>query len=533
MSNQTALPSDNQKELFGHPIGLYVLFFTEMWERFSFYGMKALLIFYLVKYHLFSDDAGNLLVGSYAALVYALPVLGGYLADKYLGFRKAVTFGAIMLVLGHIGMAYEGEAAKLMADGTIERDDSALQFFYFSLSLIILGVGFLKANISSIVGELYGKGDKRRDSGFTIFYMGINIGSAAATFICGYLGENWGWGYGFGAAGLGMILGLVTFIWGKKYFMGKGEPKDPEKLAKPVFLGLNTEKLIYIISILSLLAIWQMVQRHSVVEGLLMVAGAGSLIYIVWYAAMKSSKIERNRLIALTILILFSVFFWALFEQAYTSMNLFAERAMNRTVSFMDKPIPTAWYLSLNAIFIVLFAPVFAWLWVKLGKRNPNAAIKFGLALLFVGLGFGALYMGISAATVGKVSMLWLVLTYLFHTWGELCLSPVGLSYVTKLSPLKITGFMMGVWFLATAGSEYIASLLANIASVPNVGGEIDLEVSKTAYATLFEKLFYIGLISGAFLLIISPIIKKMMHGIDDDSEGIDASTHEIETPIN
>jgi len=509
-----------ERTLFGHPVGLFVLFFTEMWERFSFYGMKALLIFYLVKYHLFSDDEGNILVGSYAALVYALPVLGGYLADRYLGFRKAVTFGAILLVLGHIGMAYEGNAAVKMADGTISRDNNAIQVFYFSMSLIILGVGFLKANISSIVGELYRKGDTRRDSGFTIFYMGINIGSWFATILCGYLGEAYGWGYGFGAAGVGMFIGLITFIWGKKYFMGKGEPRDLAKLKKKVFLGLDTEAIIYILAVLSSVVIWQMVQRHSVVEVLLMAAGAISLIYIVWYSIVKSDRIERNRLGALTILILFSVFFWALFEQAYTSMNLFADRAMDRTIG--DSTIPTAWYLSLNAMFIVMFAPIFAWLWVKLGKRkmNPNAAIKFGMALLFVGLGFGALVLGLSISELGKVSMIWLIIAYLLHTWGELCLSPVGLSYVTKLAPAKIVGFMMGVWFLATAGSEYIASLLANIASIPKED-ILDIEAAKLSYAGLFETLFYIGIISGIFLLALSPFIKRMMFGIDDQVEEV------------
>ena len=505
--------------LFGHPVGLYVLFFTEMWERFSFYGMKALLIFYLVKYHLFTDDDGSILVGSYAALVYALPVLGGYLADKYLGFRKAVTFGAILLVLGHIGMAYEGNAATMMADGSIVRDNQALQVFYFSLALIILGVGFLKANISSIVGELYKKGDTRRDSGFTIFYMGINIGSWIATILCGYLGESVGWSYGFGAAGIGMILGLITFTWGKKYFMGKGEPKNPAALSKKIFLGLSTEIIIYILSILSLVVIWQMVQRHSVVEILLMSTGAISLIYIIWYAAMKSTRIERNRLIALTILIVFSVFFWALFEQAYTSMNLFADRAMDRNVGGSN--VPAAWFLSLNAMFIVMFAPIFAWFWVKLGKKNlnPNAAVKFGLALLFVGFGFGALAYGINSSAAGLVPMVWLIIAYLLHTWGELCLSPVGLSYVTKLSPGKIVGFMMGVWFLATAGAEYIASLLANIASLPPSAGELDIEAAKGAYAGLFESLFYIGLVVGVLLLVASPLIKKMMHGIDEEGE--------------
>lgn len=513
------LQAEQEKTFLGHPVGLYVLFFTEMWERFSFYGMKALLIFYLVKYHLFSDDNGNLIVGSYAALVYALPVLGGYLADKYLGFRKAVTFGAILLVLGHAGMAYEGEAAKQVGD-TIVRDDGALQVFYFSLSLIILGVGFLKANISSIVGELYAQGDKRRDSGFTIFYMGINLGSAIATFVCGYLGENYGWGAGFGAAGIGMLLGLITFIGGKKYFNGKGEPSEPEKLKSSVFMGINREWLIYIISILSLVIIWQMVQRHSVVEILLMVAGAVSLIYII-YQAIRSERIIRDRLIALTILILFSVFFWALFEQAYTSLNLFADRALDRT--WGDDQIPTAWFLSLNALFIIIFAPVFAWIWVKLGKYNPNAAFKFGMALVLVGLGFGALVMGTGLSGVGKVSMVWLVLAYLFHTWGELCLSPVGLSYVTKLSPAKIVGFMMGVWFLATAGSEYIASLLANFASLGNGGESANIELAKQSYSNLFESLFYIGIIVGGVLLIASPLIKKMMHGVDDEHNNVSA----------
>jgi POT family proton-dependent oligopeptide transporter len=205
---------ENQKQIFGQPVGLYILFFTEMWERFSFYGMKALLIFYLTKYHLFSDGSGNLLIGSYAALVYAVPVIGGFIADRYLGFRKAIVFGGVLLVLGHLGMAYEGNAATQSMTGEIIRDEVALQFFYFSLALIILGVGFLKANISSLVGELYASGDKRRDSGFTIFYMGINLGSFLATIICVWLGEVYGWSYGFGAAGVGMLLGSHYFYIG-------------------------------------------------------------------------------------------------------------------------------------------------------------------------------------------------------------------------------------------------------------------------------------------------------------------------------
>jgi POT family proton-dependent oligopeptide transporter len=501
----------NQKELFGQPTGLYILFFTEMWERFSFYGMKALLIFYLTKYHLFSDVTGNLIIGSYAALVYAVPVIGGFIADRYLGFRKAIVFGGILLVLGHLGMAYEGNAATQTLTGEITRDDTALQFFYFSLALIILGVGFLKANISSLVGELYSVGDKRRDSGFTIFYMGINLGSFLATIICVWLGEKFGWSYGFGAAGVGMLLGLVTFVYGKKYLLGKGESSVPELLNKTT-LGIKNEWIIYILSTLSAVVFWQMVQNHEVVSKSLMVAGLASFIYILYYAITKLDGKAREQLFALTILIVFTIIFWALFEQAYTSLNLFADRVLDRG------DIPAGNFLSLNALFIILLAPVFAWLWVKLGKYNPNTAVKFSLALMLVGLGFGSLVLGINLSGLGKVGMIWLVITYFLHTCGELCLSPVGLSAVTKLSPAKIVGFMMGVWFLATASSEFIASVLANIASVDTSNGTApDLNIAKESYLTLFEYLFYTGLIFGVVLLALSPLIKKLMHGVDKE----------------
>lgn len=504
----------NNNELLGHPKGLFILFVTEMWERFSFYGMKALLIFYLTQYHLFSDESGNFLIGSYAALVYAMPVLGGFLADRYLGFRKAVLFGGILLVLGHLGLAFEGREASIAANGDVVRDDFALQVFYFSLALIIMGVGFLKANISSLVGELYPPGDKRRDSGFTIFYMGINIGSAAATIVCVWLGEAYGWGYGFGAAGVGMFFGLISFVKGRPYLLGKGEPRNPEQLRKKTRYGLSQEWLIYTLTILGSAVVWQMVQSHSTVEKLLMVAGAASLIYITYYAVTQLDKVGRERLIALTVLIVFTVIFWALFEQAYTSLNLFADRVLDREIFGIT--IKAGQFLSLNAIFIILFAPVFAMLWVKLGRFNPNTAVKFSFGIILVGLGFGALVLGINLATMGKVAMIWLVLAYLLHTWGELCLSPVGLSAVTKLSPPKIVGFMMGVWFLATASSEFIASVLANIAAIDTEGGEIkDIEMAKGVYLELFEYLFYAGMFFGVLLLAISPLLKKFMHGVD------------------
>jgi len=502
---------ENQKQIFGQPVGLYILFFTEMWERFSFYGMKALLIFYLTKYHLFSDESGNLLIGSYAALVYAVPVIGGFIADRYLGFRKAIVFGGVLLVLGHLGMAYEGNAATKSMTGEILRDEFALQFFYFSLALIILGVGFLKANISSLVGELYELGDKRRDSGFTIFYMGINLGSFLATIICVWLGEEYGWSYGFGSAGVGMLLGLVTFVYGKNYLNGKGESKNSELLNKKI-IGLKTEWLIYLVSLLSVFVFWQMVQSHEIVSSSLMLAGSLSVLYILYYSITQVDKKAREQLFALTILIVFTIIFWALFEQAYTSLNLFADRVLDRG------DIPAGNFLSLNALFIILLAPIFAWLWVKLGKYNPNTAVKFSLALMLVGLGFGSLVLGINLSDMGKVGMIWLIITYFLHTCGELCLSPVGLSAVTKLSPPKIVGFMMGVWFLATASSEFIASVLANIASVDTSNGTAhDLNIAKESYLVLFEYLFYTGLIFGVILLALSPLIKKLMHGVDKE----------------
>lgn len=500
------------KTFFGHPAGLLILFTTEMWERFSFYGMKALLLFYLTRYHLFTDSDGYLLLGSYAALVYAMPVLGGHLADKYIGFRKSITFGAILLVLGHLGMAYEGHGARL-EDGVIVRDTLALQVFYFSLALIVMGVGFLKSNISSIVGELYAPGDARRDSGFTIFYMGINLGALLATIICVYLGEEYGWGYGFGVAGIGMALGLVVFTLGRPYLEGKGEAPDPEAIKKKKY-GIQIDHWIYLLSILGTFVVWQMIQSHSIVQAILMIAGAASLIYIVWYSIKYLDKVARDRLIALTILILFTIVFWSLFEQAYMSLNLFAERIIDLNV--WGSELKPGWFLGLNSFFIITLAIPFARLWVWLEKRNlnPNTSLKFAYALILVGLGFGALVLGgVISGEEGKVAFYWLVLAYLLHTGGELCLSPIGLSIVTKLSPQKIVGFMMGVWFLATASSEFLAAMISNMASTDHLA-DGDFISSKAAYVNLYLNLFYAGVASGVILIICSPFIKRLMHGV-------------------
>ncbi len=503
------------RELLGHPSGLYVCFATEMWERFSFYGMKYLLLLYLTKYHLFSDEQGLEVLGAYAGLVYAMPVIGGLLADRYLGMRKSVIFGGILLVLGHLGMAVEGEQARSVA-GEVVRDGFALQVFYLSLALIVMGVGFLKPNISTIVGKLYSEDDPRRDAGFTIFYMGINIGAFTATLLCGYLGETLGWAWGFGAAGVGMLIGLVTFIWGQRHLQGHAEPADPQRLQAKSPLGLSMEYTIYLGAIAGVFAVWRMLQFHGAVGSLLNILSVIVLLGLVWFIATRCNPVERGRMIALVVLTLSSVVFWALFEQAASSMTLFADRVMDRNIFGLE--LTAAQFGSLNSMFIFLFAPVFAWLWTTLGRRGlePRTPVKFALGTAQAGLGFYALVYGAGHPDeAGMVAGYWMVLAYLLHTTGELCLSPVGLSAVTRLSVPSIVGVMMGAWFLATAYSEMMAAQLAKLAAVSTVDGAVsDVGAALQSYTELFSSLCYTGLAVGAVLLLVSPVLKRLMHGV-------------------
>ncbi len=504
-----------QEELWGHPKGLYVCFFTEMWERFSFYGMKALLVLYLVKYHLFADSNANLLMGAYAGLAYSLPFIGGMVSDRYLGMRKSVMFGGVMLVIGHFLMAFEGTQATMIGD-VITRDDSALAIFYLALSFIIIGVGFLKPNISTIVGKLYTDEDPRRDSGFTIFYMGINIGAFTATILCGWLGETYGWSYGFGLAGIGMLAGLISFARGQKHLMGHAEPHDPENLAKKVLGPITKEWLIYIISFASLTVIWFMVQREHVVtitaNTLLISAIAG----ILYYAFTKVDKVARDKLIVLMVLITSTIVFWSLFAQASTSMTLFADRVVDREM--FGFTVLASQFQSLNALFIIIFAPLFAWLWVKLDRMNmnPNLSLKFTLALFFVAAGFGVMIIGSSMPNAaGQVAAIWLVLMYFLHTTGELCLSPVGLSAVTKLSPKNIVGFSMGTWFLATGLSEMLAAKIANIAAVDSaIAKTMSVNDFLVKYTELFWFMLKLGMGAALIMFIVSFPLKKLMHGV-------------------
>jgi POT family proton-dependent oligopeptide transporter len=500
---------NTSSDFLGHPKGLFVCFATEMWERFSYYGMRALLILYLTKHWEFTDATSYLIYGAYTSLVYIMPVFGGMLADQILGSKKAVTYGAILLVFGHLGM-------------TVESNE---QIFYLSLALIVSGVGFLKPNISTMVGALYEEGDPRRDSGFTIFYMGINIGAFTATLLCGYLGEEIGWAYGFGAAGIGMLLGLIIFLWGQKYLEGLAEPPSNKYMTK--INGISYEHWAYISGVVMVLVTWFLVQNSQLVGQLL--GGFGVIFIGAWllYALLKCAPEERDRLIVVGILILFSLIFWALFEQAGSSLNILTDRGVDRVIFGWE--VPASMFQSLNAGFIFTIAPLFALLWIALAKRNmePSTPIKFSIGIVLVGLGFLALVYGMNSSEGLQTGVIWIVLIYLLHTLGELCLSPVGLSSVTKLSPQRIVGFMMGMWFFASAAGNYVASLIAK-----GTAGDPVLKIAERVYfqvMNLPEDTFTVnqkngfmdvymdvGLIAigcGIFLAIITPLLRKLMHG--------------------
>lgn len=643
----------------GHPRGLVTLFFTEMWERFSYYGMRALLVIYLVQHFLFSPEEAQGIYGAYAALVYLMPVLGGFLADRYLGARKAVTIGAVLLVLGHFGMAFEGGGNTQIltyrgVEYEISRDERAadnalylhageartrIEFadegvtletptaglpqrlavedykigkrratfgfgglaipfeaiLFLSLALISAGVGFLKANISTSVGALYAQGDPRRDAGFTIFYMGINLGSLMATLACGYLGQTVGWWAGFGLAGFGMLLGLTQYLAGQKHLMGKTEPPKP--------LSLQVEGLFWLLGVLLVPPLWLLLQNNAFMVGpissllgagdlgllgelslfTLLVLGLffGVLIYIL--SAFKG--VDRSRMLVAWIMILFSVVFWALFEQAASSLSLFAEYSTDLTIAqpgtaghvlftlllcavgaaavaftgyvgflfhrkrvdavifgytllFMTGlaaacflaitqaglggqtyAVTAAMTQSFNPAFVVLLALPVASLWTGLAKfgREPSTPVKFGLALVLVGLGFFVLVAGVPFASslTFQVPLLFLLLLYLFHTVGELFLSPVGLSMVTKLSAPQVVGLLMGVWFLASSVAHIVAAQIAQATGTETVAGAvIDPQRQLDLYVSTFTLIGGVGVGAGFLVLLVSPLLKRGMQGV-------------------
>ena len=393
---------------------------------------------------------------------------------------------------------------------TVESNE---QIFYLSLALIVSGVGFLKPNISTMVGALYEEGDPRRDSGFTIFYMGINIGAFTATLLCGYLGEQLGWAYGFGAAGIGMLFGLIIFLWGQKYLEGLAEPPSNKYLQK--MNGISYESWAYISGIFMVLVTWFLVQNSQLVGQLL--GGFGAIFIGAWllYALFRCAPDERDRLIVVGILILFSLIFWALFEQAGSSLNILTDRGVNRVIFGWE--VPASMFQSLNAGFIFTIAPLFAMLWIALAKRNmePSTPIKFSIGIILVGLGFLALVYGMGSSEGLQTGVFWIILIYLLHTLGELCLSPVGLSSVTKLSPQRIVGFMMGMWFFASAAGNYVAGLIARATASDSSGVSNDVFdlTQKQSFMDVYTDVGLMAIGCGIFLAILTPVLKKLMHG--------------------
>jgi len=561
----------HSEEMFGHPKGLYVCFFTEMWERFSFYGMKALLLLYLLKHHKFSEVDGYALIGAYGGMVYAVPLIGGLLADRFLGMRKAVVLGGILLVLGHLGMAVEGHQAEVV-NGEVHRDLFALSVFYLSLALIISGVGFLKPNISTIVGKLYPQNDPRVDSGFTIFYAGINVGAVFSSLICGYLGEVYGWGYGFGAAGIGMLAGLGMFITGQKYLQGHAEPRDPALLRRRVFGPLNVEWGIYLGVVAALPVIWLLMQLGHAVLYVQFAMLALWLAWLGWYIFLHCTKVQREQMLAVVFFIGSCLLFFALYEQTYGSWLVFTDRMLTKDffpslVITTGKPWPwsviplllapltvgiamrsqprTAMYLVgaigiagfglflrdsivlpqtaesleyLASWVLVLLTPLFSWLWPWLESRglNPSKPIKNAIGLAFAGLSFLVLSAANATVTPDQLgSVWWLLLAYVVLEIGELCLSPIGLAAVTQLSVPAVVGLMMGAYWLATSFSEQAAALFGSFAAldIPE-GAKIDMIEAKLKYGTLFDHMVWLGLASALAALLLSPLIKRWMHGV-------------------
>lgn len=584
-----------------HPKGLHILFFAEMWERFSYYGMRGLLIFYLTQHFLFDDTFSSGQYGTYTSLVYLLPLIGGFVADRYLGTRKAIAFGALLLVAGHFLMGVEGKPATQVmtvagqsytfdaegtqgarkvfmtvgdtvcafnpAQGAVERDSCTLtanaagdlvftnlpassplpaiipqsdyeltvegrnplfvNIFYLALALIIMGVGFLKANISSIVGQLYEENDPRRDSGFTLYYYGINLGAFWASVLCGLLGQNFGWWAGFGLAGVGMLLGWLVFVRGRLLFFTPGEAQLPEHVGRPpvpealkqkVFGPLNLENFIYLLGMVGVGVVWLLVQRHALTGGMLALGFVIFGGYMAWFMIRECNRTQVRELLLAMVLIVGAVIFFTLFEQAGSSMNQFAARNTQLPDDGGVFTVTAAQTQSFNAGFILLFAPAFSAIWAWLGRRrkDPNTVLKFGMALAQVGLGFLVLAWGGSSFADGnyQVPLLFLALAYMFHTTGELMLSPVGLSAITKLSPMKVVSFMMGGWFLASAAAQYVGGLIAGLTASETVAGQVlDPEAALATYVEVFTLIGWWGVGLGAVFAILSPWLKRLGHG--------------------
>ena len=576
---------------FGHPAPLFWLFGTEMWERFGYYGMRALLTLYLTKHFVLGDRASTGLYGGYTALVYLTPLVGGLIADQYLGAKRAVRFGAILMAVGYFTLAFGGGAAKpyqvidgqryeisvekfrdaptsdpaearflidqgkklkivgkddgslslVAADGREVRHVAAGSFseqadrsplylavMLIALSLISVGNGFFKPNISTMVGELYEQGDRRRDAGFTIFYMGINTGSILGQFLCAFFADRFGWPLGLGLAGVGMLISFVMISahGGRLDSVGNTPASAPKNSAPIVYLGaLIAVPAVYFL-FTNLMSAAPPAEGSGFVGYVLSLPLMGKLLFgtflvsvpaiLVW-SFMAGSAREFQMMLAAMILIVFNVFFWTLFEQAGSSLTLFADRNTDRTV-IGDWVLSAPQTQNFNPISIVILAPLMSLLWGWLARRNmePSIPVKFGIALMGVGAGFLFLVWGASFAGADyRVGLWWLAGLYVIHSIAELCISPVGLSMITKLSIARVVGLMMGVWFLSISVAQYVAGVVAQFASVATVGGQVtNLKVSLDTYTATFTTIAEIAIVAGVALVVLAYPLKKWIHGV-------------------
>lgn len=587
MTSEAGASATREGTWLGHPRQLFVCFSTEMWERFGFYGMKAILILYLTKHFLFDDGQAAGIYASYTALVYLTPLIGGLVADRYLGSRGAVKFGAVMMLLGYFGLAFGGpqtqqfletgggrypieivdvgndrteqfvtineqrlrimpgtegnillsagasggasggaaapEAAAqeiVLAKGSyalpVERDQFYLYLMYLSLSLVIIGNGFFKPNISTMVGDLYAPGDGRRESGFYIFYIGINMGSVLGQILLPNMRQTFGFDVAFAVAGVGMTLALLIAIFNDRKMKGYGEAPNPALLTRNVLGGINVRWMIYILAFAALVPAWVLVQQNELVGVLLAVFGFGSFAAMILYAIFKCGPVERSRMIVAVVLSMSTIVFWSLFEQSGTTLTLFADRNTDREIMGWTMPADQVQFF--NPLFVVTLAPLFALFWTWLQKRGmePSTPVKFSLGLIQVGLGFLLLVAAMkTAGPNGQVALIWLVGAYLLYTTGELCLSPVGLSMITKLSAPRVVGLMMGMWFLASALGQYVVGLIGQRAAVTSVGGQVNPLEALAIYSQTFNEVGWFAVGFGIFMLIVSPLLKRGMHGVN------------------
>lgn len=498
-----------------HPKALFGLFMVELWERFSYYGMRAILVLYMISELSkggfgYEDAKAYGIYGAYGALVYLTPILGGYFADKMMGFRKAIIWGSLLMAAGQFTLFLDNQTT-----------------FFIGLALLVVGNGFFKPNISSMIGKFYKQGDPRRDGAFTIFYMGINIGAFLTPLTCGAIGEIEGWKYGFLTAGIGMLLGYVIFVWIQNqgwltttvtdnnldYDTLNVKPVGlpPESVGSTSMFGIPAKIFPYVMTLVMVPVCWGLIVQNDIVDVMLAVVAIGVLGYLLFMASKYPNE-QKQRIWVVVLLLLFTTVFWTFFELAGSALNVFTERNVNK--NFMGMDLTTTFFQSVNPLFIMVFAPVFSWLWIKLSNsgKEPAAPYKFAVGLLLLGAGFLFLNLGKASAVEGLVPAFFLIMLYLLHTLGELSLSPVGLSLVTKLAPAQIVGFVMGIWFLSSSIAHQAGKHIAKLTAV-DAGTATPVETLAKAMG-VFNNIGFFAIGCGVLLLLLGPMISRWMHGI-------------------